>query len=191
MITYDQGEKIIHVARRHHLAFVLETIALFVAGLFPYFAYRIGELSFIDRYLERVGGNIFFLHLGLYSLWLLFLWVLFFIAWSDYYLDVWIITDGRVIDVEHKGIFKRKITAIRIDKIGGMTVSRNWLGNFLNYGNLEIQLLDEEGSLIVEETPDPEKIRDMIAEGQQEALNRLKRVVGESPNTESPIIGEI
>lgn len=178
MITYDKDEKIVHIARRHKIAFTLETIFLLIAAILPYIAYKKGlTIPFIDLFAPP-GENTIFLSLTFYILWLLFLWILFFIAWSDYYLDVWIITDGRVIDVEQTGIFRRRINAFRLDKITDMIITKNaFLAKFFNYGDIHVQLQGQSRKFIIAEVTEPEKIKEMISNEQKKTLERLKDTV--------------
>ncbi|HZS42979.1 MAG TPA: hypothetical protein VFA52_02045 [Candidatus Paceibacterota bacterium] len=173
MIQYDQGEKIKLVLKRYSLAFTLETLFLIIAAILPYIAYRSG-LSLKVYDLFGVTKSPLFLNIGLYMLWLLFVWILFFIAWSDYYLDVWIITDGRVIDVEQYGMFRRRINYYRLDRVREVElIKTKGLAKVFNYGTLLVKMEGEQ--FIIEEVKEPEKIKDLILNERREILSRLNR----------------
>ncbi len=178
MITYDKGEQIKYIARRHKVAFFIETIFLIIAALLPYLAYLHGLNFWLFDIFTPSVTNIFFLLLSLYGIWLTLLWVIFFIAWSDYYLDIWIITDGRVIDVKQKGVFHREINTFRLDKITDMIlVEKNWLGKIFNYGDIHVTLAGQVHKFIIAEVPEPEKVKEQVINEQRASLERLKSTV--------------
>jgi hypothetical protein len=178
MITFDHGEKIKYVAKRHNAAFMLEVVFLIIAAIFPYFASLKGLTDWLINLFNPNLGNHFFLLLALYCLWLLFIWILFFIAWSDYYLDVWIITDGRVIDIEQTGVFRRKINSYRLDKITNVAViPREYLGKIFNYGDVVVNLNTELKKFVISEVPEPEKIKQIILDEQRAVLERLQKTI--------------
>lgn len=176
MITYDQDEKIISISRRHNLAFVLETIFLIIIAFLPYVAYRLQLTSWLINLFTGSQQETFFLSLALYTLWVLFLWILFFIAWSDHYLDTWIITDGRIIDVEQMGVFRRKINTFRLDKVTNLQIlDKHWLGKVFDYGDIEVLLEGDSNKFIITEITSPERVREIILNEQKNALERLQK----------------
>ena len=178
MITYDVGEKIKYIARRHEVAFFLQTVFLIVAAVLPYMVYNHGLSGWIADIFSPTAANLFFLLLALYILWLLVLWMLFFVAWSDYYLDVWIVTDGRVIDVKQTGIFRREINTFRLDKITDLIIAeKTWLGRAFNYGDIHVTLSGQVHKFVIAEVPSPEYVKERIMEEQRASLERLKSTV--------------
>ena len=70
--------------------------------------------------------------------------MLLFIFWIDYYLDMWIITSERIIDIEQTGLFRRQISEFMLDKVQDITVEiPDMIATFLKYGNLHIQTAGE------------------------------------------------
>ena len=114
----------------------------------------------------------------LYALWLLVLWISFFIQWTNYYLDVWYITEKRIIDVEQKGIFSRNVSSIRFDKIQDINVEvRGVVATFLNYGNVEVQTASEtSGSFIMKNASRPELIRQVVFSQHNKQSERAQSV---------------
>jgi len=82
----------------------------------------------------------------LYALVLYFLFVIFlaFRLWIDYYLDMWILTDKRLIDIEQTGLFQREVSEIPLFRIQDMTVSiSGFLATFLKFGTIAVQTAGE------------------------------------------------
>ncbi|KKT29716.1 MAG: hypothetical protein UW15_C0007G0013 [Parcubacteria group bacterium GW2011_GWC1_44_10] len=70
--------------------------------------------------------------------------VIIFLFWIDYYLDIWIITSERIVDVEQRGLFNREVSEFMLDKVQDITLEvPNMMATFLRYGNLKIQTAGE------------------------------------------------
>ncbi len=80
-------------------------------------------------------------------------------------MDVWIITDVRVVDVKQEGLFSRSISEVRLDRI--QDISSNTSGffqTFLKYGNVTVQTASENNKLFFEEIPRPDHVRDVLVD---------------------------
>src|SRR6185369_10156599 len=101
----DSDEHVILEVRKHWIVFASHAIGLLFGGFLPFIilvAVRIFASDLLSHFHISVSGNVSGLFLFFYSLWLLFLWISFFIEWTKYYLDVWYVTEKRIIDVEQK-----------------------------------------------------------------------------------------
>ena len=96
-----EGEQIIMVVRRHwfnilqNLLSVLIMAALLVAS-FLYFPFLFPSLS------QHSLNGLFLFGETVFAM---VIWIIFFLIWIDYYFDVWIVTNRRIINVEQKGLF--------------------------------------------------------------------------------------
>lgn len=76
---------------------------------------------------------------------LLFLWVYAFFIWIDYYFDVWVITDERILNIEQRGLFTRVISEVQLEKIQDITTRvGGFIPTLLNYGDILIQSAGQE-----------------------------------------------
>ncbi|MBI2627053.1 MAG: PH domain-containing protein [Parcubacteria group bacterium] len=97
------------------------------------------------------------------STFLLFWWLGLFHGLTDYYLDVWIVTDHRVLDIRHTGLFNRDISELRLSKIQDITMkTKGIFAIFLDYGDLIIQTAAEEKEFKFESISRPEEIKNLI-----------------------------
>lgn len=97
------------------------------------------------------------------TLLLVFLWVFAFIIWIDYYFDVWIITDERIINTEQKGLFVRQTSELDFTKVQDVTSNvTGILPTFLNFGDVFIQTAGEVERFQFRQVPDPVAIKDLI-----------------------------
>jgi len=106
------------------------------------------------------------------SAYVFFVWLLFFFSLLDYMLDVWIITDRRVIDVRQSGFFSRSISEVKIDRIQDVSSEMTgFLPTMLKYGNVIVQTASEQSKLFFEEVNHPEHVRDMLTKLMAEKPN--------------------
>lgn len=99
------------------------------------------------------------------SAYLLFIWLLFFFSLLDYFLDVWIITNLRIVDVRQDGFFSRSISEVRLEWIQDISSEINgFLATVLKYGNVSVRTAGDHTPLFFQEISNPEHIRDLLME---------------------------
>lgn len=162
-LNLDPGETIIHEVRRHWFIFLTRTIAIFFAAAAPAVVYVVAFGVLPDQFavlLTRYPAETVFL----YSLWLLLAWVFFFVQWTNYYLDVWYITEKRIIDVDQKGLFHREVSNLRFDKIQDISVEvKGIIPTFLNFGDLRVQTAAEDSAnFFMPHATHPDDVRKII-----------------------------
>lgn len=150
MPPFETGENVIYTARKHwfilagEIGFLVLTAA--VPGLLLFAPYLIPSevFSFFTNFIQ-FGGNFTLLVLFLWSLELLLLWIVFMVFWTDYYLDVWLVTNHRVIDIEQKGLFSRSVSSFRFDQIQDVTAEvPGVLATLIDFGTVKIRTASNE-----------------------------------------------
>jgi len=90
-------------------------------------------------------------------------WLLMLNNFVDYYLDVWIVTNERIIDSEQRQLFSRVIAEHKISKIQDVaTEVHGILPTFLNYGDVFIQTAAETKRFIFKQVPNPMEVKRTI-----------------------------
>ena len=164
VLLLEADEHIIYEVRKHWIVFIGYALSLLFAALVPFFlVFLLGVVSpdFLD---VNIPGNAAALFLFVYCIWFLFLWVSFFLNWTKYYLDVWYVTEKRIIAVDQRRIFDRGISNLRFDKIQDVTIDvRGIVPTFLNYGSVKVQTAGEDNyEFSMNTVKDPEKVRRII-----------------------------
>lgn len=159
-ITFQEGEKILLKLRKHWIILVRDTGATAALGLLPFFLFGlIGTLA------PFPFGFSFFSAFGalVSSVWLLAIWMTLAIVWTDYYLDLWIVTDRRIISVDQAGLFRRTVTTLNLDDIQEITVHTNGpVQALLQFGSIEIETSGPDDEPDMEGIPNPEYMRQVI-----------------------------
>ena len=93
----------------------------------------------------------------------LFVWAFLFIILIDYYLDVWIVTDERIVDIEQRGLFRREVSELLLENIQDLTTEiTGVIPTVFDYGNLYIQTAGKRERFQFQSIPHPERVRDLI-----------------------------
>lgn len=168
MITLLNEEKIILKKRRHWFVIALELAPIVLAAIVPLIALIVGAAVPI---VEMVFSEYAIFILYFLAVWWLLLWSFFFIIWTNYYLDIVVITNKRIIDIEQLGLFARDIVEVRIENIEDIkTAVIGFLPSLLDMGSLYIQTAGESREVIIKNIPNPHEVREVIAKCHDKAL---------------------
>lgn len=153
-------EKIIKVVRRD-LFILMKKIGLFALLIVLPLGFF---LMAINTFPNLVAGQISLpLIIISASAYYLFIWLLFFFSFIDYYLDVWLITNERIIDIQQKGFFSRVISEQRLYRVQDVTSeAHGFFPTILKYGEVYIQTAGAKQRFLFHEVPDPEGVRNTI-----------------------------
>lgn len=167
MISLLDNERIILKKRRHWLVIALELAPIVLLFILPGILLLVDSFSPIVNVIisEYINFAVFFLFA-----WWLFLWMISFVVWTNYYLDVLIITNKRVIDIEQLGLFARDIVEVRMGKIEDIKIEIiGFVSSLLHMGNIYIQTAGESKEVVIKNIPNPNEVREIIAKCCDEA----------------------
>jgi uncharacterized membrane protein YdbT with pleckstrin-like domain len=140
MITLKKDEKILLTLHKHWYAIINKLAIILFLGMIPLLI--IPFSPDISDYLRLPSITpIIILFSSIY--WLIII-LLFYIEWLDYWLDVWVVTNRRIVDVEQTGIFTREVSEFVIDRCQDVTIQiPGLLATFFQYGNLTVHTAGE------------------------------------------------
>ena len=172
MIKLDKDEKIILEVRKHWFVLFAETLFLIFLLLLPIFIMLAAESLHISKFIE-INGDGIYLYIMATAIWLTLLWITFFVIWTDYYLDILIVTNKHIIDIEQKGLFSREISTFRLDRMQDITTEVNGLvATLLGFGNIQIQTAGESREFIAKGIPAPSNVRQRILSVYNDTVNK-------------------
>ncbi len=189
MPPLEDQEEILYTTRKHWFVFVGQAFFIFVLALLPsllLFAPELLPTQLLTTFNDLVHfqGNF---NLSVFFLWtleLLVLCIVFFLLWTDYYLDAWIVTNLRVIAIEQRGLFDRNISTFRLDMIQDATVKvPGVLATILRFGTVEVNTASEE-SFVFRGSARPYELKERIMEEHHRARGK-KQEVSIKPKTTS------
>lgn len=157
LINLEPGEKIIFKMRRHPLIFFGQMSLIAVLFLVPFGAGWI-ILNVRPDWLIGLASRTMLILLA--SAFYLNIWMFALSMFTDYYLDAWIITDSRVLDIRQQGLFARTVAELELQKIQDVTSDiKGILPSIFTYGNVHIQTAGEKERFVFEQIPKPHKVR--------------------------------
>jgi membrane protein YdbS with pleckstrin-like domain len=97
------------------------------------------------------------------SMYVLCVWLFSFLEFTDYYLDTWVITTHRVINIEQKGLFNRVASELHLAAVQDVTSDvQGIVHTFFDYGNVFIQTAAELERFALKDIERPEKVKELI-----------------------------
>ncbi len=150
------------VYRRHPITlvpyfFLITFVFLLPVGGYFVFLRLLPETATDSQYfaLFVMGASLFFLF-GLLFLFQYFL---------DYWCDIFIVTDKRILDIEQKGLFSRTVSELRLYRTQDVTTEvKGILHSLFDYGDVFIQTAGEKQRFIFEDVPHPTQVGKLILE---------------------------
>lgn len=153
MLQLKPEEKIITAAHRHWWVAAKKFTQIIFLLILP-----IIVLAFLGFLSEETTNFVIYFTI-IYVLIILFA---AFRLWIDYWLDVWIITSERIIDIEQTGLFRHEISEILFSRVQDITVKvPGFLASVLNFGTIVIQTAGEQ-SFFIHDIPKVHKVKEAI-----------------------------
>lgn len=155
------NEKVLLIVRRHWFVLLKDIVGVLILFLVPFFILP----AFFNAFFSGAGfsssGGVGFFFA---SLWTLIMWQLLFVRWTDYYYDIWVITDQRIVDVDQNGLFHRDIaTLIDLNHIQDVkTVLSGVIGNILQFGAIQVQTAGTRDEFVMEDIASPTRIEKIL-----------------------------
>ncbi|MBU4314891.1 PH domain-containing protein [Patescibacteria group bacterium] len=101
----------------------------------------------------------------LFSVYSAFCIAILMTMFTDYYLDTWIVTTNRIINIEQRGLFSRVVSELHLNQIQDVTAeTQGFLPTILSYGNVYIQTAGAKERFIFKMVNDPEIVKRKVTE---------------------------
>lgn len=170
------NEKILAVLHRHWFDILIQFLVVFLMLLLLAGSYLLPAFFYSGFQGKELASFYAFLR----NLFFLFIWMTFFVIWIDYYLDVWIVTDQRIVNIEQKGLFARVVSELELENIQDITTDvHGVIPTFLNYGNLYVQTAAEMERFLFRNIPNPYAVKDLVMNLQKKFERREEHQFGE------------
>lgn len=175
MIEFQSNETVLVSARKHWLIFALESAGLGLGILLPIVGTIVMRVSSPDFIQYTLGIQAFY-HVVIFitAAWWLGMFMAFAAMFTNYYLDILIVTNQRVIDVEQLGLFARDVTSAPLQNIEDVKVEIvGILPSLLDFGNLHIQTAAAMREIVIYGIHHPNKVRDAVIAAHTKTIPRI------------------
>lgn len=175
-IKLEDDEDILLIVRRHWFVFLMRILGVVLTATVPFLL--LIAAVFVPA-LQNILNEILLNHaetlIFLSSAWLLLNWMMLAYIWTDHYLDLWVVTDHRVISIDQRSLFVRSVSSFRLERLQDMkVVIAGFLPTILDYGSIQAQTASEnENNFTVDGLPAPRSIKSLITEATDKRLQQI------------------
>lgn len=160
LIKQKSYEKVIFVLRRHPVTFIPMLVLSALLLAVPAGVYLILSTLFPELFTSDIIFPILVLGLSTY---LLSVYLFIFANFIDFYLDLWIVTNDRIIDIEQFSLFSRTISELDLFRIQDVTTDvHGFFATLFDYGNVTVKTASQNVHIIFKNVPNPNFIRQKI-----------------------------
>ena len=153
-------EKVEYIIRRHWITFIPTVLFFVLLLVLPFGAYLLLANStgnFLQNPVYYTAGLLF---ASLYYLSAILFFYTYFVA---FHLDLWVITNDRLLDVQQKTLFARTVSEVDLYQIQDASSEVHGIfPSIFNYGNIILQTAGPVPKFVFRNVPDPNKLRQAI-----------------------------
>ncbi len=162
LVQLHEGEKTIFLLRRHLLIFVGELIYVAILSAVPLGVWAL--ISYMAPTLLTGPNSAPMLVLAASGYYLM-VWLFLIGSFVDYYLDAWIVTDQRILNVEQHGIFSRTVSELDLSNVQDVTSEvHGVIPSIFGFGNVFVQTAGQKERFAFEQVSSPHEVRQRVLE---------------------------
>jgi len=159
----EPGESVLREARKHWLLFAMELLPYAIIAIIPLVLPR---LLLLAPPLAPYAGAIDYrepLARAALGVWWLATWTAAWGAYTRYYLNVWVVTNKRIVAVTQHGYFDRQVSSVLLNRVQDVTTAvAGVLPSLLHIGNISVQSAGAVDEFHMNGIGEPESMRDLI-----------------------------
>ena len=152
-----ENEVVLLYLHRHWYTLLSKMIGLFFASLIPFIIVAVS-----GPIINSFGLNTVVVFL--FSVYYMALWYVFGYFITMYTMDIWIVTDSRIIDSTQNGFFNRTVSEISLGNIQDITTTVSGaIPTMMNYGDVEVQSAGAADHFKFRQVGNPQNIKDTVS----------------------------
>ncbi|KKU12913.1 MAG: hypothetical protein UX20_C0037G0002 [Candidatus Magasanikbacteria bacterium GW2011_GWC2_45_8] len=160
IIRQKSYEHIIYVLRQSPWMLAPRVIVLIILMAVGYGVFFLLKLVTPDVFFHPLWGVLLLL-LG--SIYALTVWLFFYTSLINYFLDLWIITNDRIVSIDQRGLFSRTMSELDLYRIQDVTSESHGLfATIFYYGKLTAQTAAAKDFFIFDNVQNPHHMREEI-----------------------------
>lgn len=161
----EPDEYVVRETRKHWFVFLLELLPYAILAVLPFalpallsLAPPLAPFSASFDYAEPAARVVL-------GLWLLMVWTSAWGRFTRYYLNVWVLTNERIVAVKQRAYFRREVSSLFLARVQDVTTHVSGiLSSLLNIGTINVQSAGAVEKFTMHDIPLPEQMRDLILE---------------------------
>ena len=171
----EEGDKVVLFVRKHwvkYLVVSIVSILLFSIPVIGIIVYLLNKSEIDPMSIEIITASV-----GVY---LLVVMALILEAFVDFYLDMFIITEDRVVFVRQNGMFNQQIDEAHLSDISEVGVDvKGFINSIVGCGDVIVHMGNDEAILTIDDVQNAEKIAREIMRLHKEHVGKKSKEQGE------------
>ncbi len=162
VVKIKSYEKVIYVLRRHGITFFPYILVFGALLLIPFAVYWLFSAAFVTTVQDPANFPIMIIAASAYYLSIFLFFYSFFV---EFYLDAWIVTNDRLVDIRQISLFSRTVAEVDLYQIQDVSSEvHGFFPTLFNYGNIYLQTAGPVPKFIIHNVHRPDKLRQAIIE---------------------------
>lgn len=157
--SIQPDEQVLLQVRKHWFMFARDAGGVLLVGIFLPLI-----MSIALGMVGEVSNTVAALFIFFIAAWLLAIWISIAILWTNHYLDMWVITDHRIIHVEQKHLFVREAVTLSLERVQDARVLYNgFIETVLDFGTIHVQSAGaDQNEIFMHGMPTPNDVKRII-----------------------------
>ncbi len=159
----EPGEHVVKEARKHWFLFLGELLPYAILMAIPFALPKLLVLAPpLVRYATLFDYHTPLMRAGL-GVWLLVSWTSAWGTFTRYFLNAWVLTNQRIVDIKQRRYFYREVSSLFLSRVQDVTTNVNGvLSSLLGLGDIKVQSAAEDVEFVMHGIPHHEQMRDII-----------------------------
>lgn len=159
----EPNEHVVMEVRKHWFLFLGELLPYAIAAAIPF---ALPNLLTLASPL-REYATFFTYHTPLaraaLGIWLLITWTSAWGAFTRYFLNAWVLTNTRIVEIKQRRYFSREVSSLLLTRVQDVTTNVTGVtSSLLGIGDIKVQTAAEDVEFVMHGIPRPEQMRDII-----------------------------
>lgn len=158
--TQQNQEKIFLLIRKHWFNYMMFFFVTFLSFL-PIIVFAV----YVYSNSVTLSSDTIIVMVIIFSAFFLFMMAIQLYGFVDYYLDIYIVTDQRLVDISQLGLFRRRISELQMRQVVDVSAHVDGLFNtLLHFGDVYIQTAGERENFVFQSIPHPYTVAKQIVD---------------------------
>ncbi len=159
----EPGEHVVKETRKHWFLFLGELLPFAILVIIPFaLPYVLAYAPPLAVYADRInyGEPI---QRAILGVWLLISWTSAWGVFTRYFLNVWVLTNRRIVNIKQRSFWNREVSSLLLQRVQDVTTDVSGIiPSLFGFGDIKVQTASEEVDFVMHGIPRPEQMRDII-----------------------------
>ncbi|MDP2665157.1 MAG: PH domain-containing protein, partial [bacterium] len=159
----EPGEHVVKETRRHWFLFLGELLPFAILIVLPF---ALPKLLVLAPPLAKYATFLDYhepLMRAVLGVWLLIWWTSAWGAFTRYFLNAWVLTNQRIVEIKQRRYFSHEVSSLFLTRIQDVTTNvTGVLPSLLDLGDIKVQTAAEDVEFVMHGIPHPAQMRDII-----------------------------